>query len=96
MKKEIIQIENINADDFKDEIIRGVIIALKDLILPISNNEEEQLLTREQIAKMLSVSLVTLWSWDKNNILQSYRIGNKVRYKKSDVFNALIPKNKFD
>jgi excisionase family DNA binding protein len=95
MKKEIIQIESINAEEFKDEIIKGVIMALKELNLPIQNADENILLTREETAKMLSVSLVTLWTWDKKDIIQSYRIGSKVRYKKSDVLNALIPKNKF-
>lgn len=95
MKKEIIQIESINAEEFKDEIIKGVIMALKELNFPIQNADENILLTREETAKMLSISLVTLWTWDKNDIIQSYRIGGKVRYKKSDVLNALIPKNKF-
>jgi excisionase family DNA binding protein len=95
MKKEIIQIESINAEEFKDEIIKGVIMALKELNLPIQNADENILLTREETAKMLSVSLVTLWTWDKKDIIQSYRIGNKVRYKKSDVLNALTKKNKF-
>jgi hypothetical protein len=95
MKKEIIQIESINAEEFKDEIIKGVIMALKELNFPIQNADENILLTREETAKMLSISLVTLWVWDKKDIIQSYRIGNKVRYKKSDVLNALTKKNKF-
>lgn len=95
MKKEIIQIESINAEEFKDEIIKGVIKALKELNFPIQNADENILLTREETAKMLSISLVTLWVWDKKDIIQSYRIGGKVRYKKSDVLNALVPKNKF-
>jgi excisionase family DNA binding protein len=95
MKKEIIQFENISAEDFRDEIIKGVVMALKDQLNKIGNPQEEQLLTRKETAKLLSVSLVTLSDWDKKNIIQSYRIGNLVRYKKSDVFNALIKKNKF-
>nr|WP_315215283.1 DNA-binding protein [uncultured Flavobacterium sp.] len=80
MKKEIIQIKNINAEDFKDEIIKVVVMALKDQLLQIETREEEeeQLLTRKETAKILSVSLVTLFDWDKKNILQSYRIGNLV------------------
>lgn len=95
MKKEIIQIENISAEDFKDEIIKGVVMALKEINFKFQNSDEDQILTREEAAKMLSVSLVTLWTWDKNDILQTYRVGNKIRYKKSDILNALIKKNKF-
>nr|WP_315139899.1 helix-turn-helix domain-containing protein [uncultured Flavobacterium sp.] len=96
MKKEIIQIENINVEDLKVEIIDGIIKAFKDIIVQINHDEKDQLLTREETAKMLSVSLVTLWTWDKNDILQSYRIGNKVRYKKSDILKALNPKKKIN
>jgi excisionase family DNA binding protein len=95
MKKEIIQIENINAEDFKDEIIKGVVMALKELNFKFQNSDEDEILTREEAAKMLSVSLVTLWTWDKNDFLQTYRIGGKIRYKKSDLLNALTKKNKF-
>ena len=95
MKKEIIQIENISAEDFKDEMIKGVVMALKELNFQFQNSDEDQILTREEAAKMLSVSFVTLWTWDKKDILQTYRIGNKIRYKKSDLLNALIKKNKF-
>jgi excisionase family DNA binding protein len=94
MIKDIIQIENISAEEFKDEIIKEVLLALKDLILPFTDPDEEKLLTRHETAKILSVSLVTLYDWDKKNILQSYQIGNLVRYKKTDISKALI-KRKF-
>ena len=47
MKKEIIQFEIISAEDFKDEIIKEIIIALKDIILPIQEMNEDKLLTRK-------------------------------------------------
>jgi excisionase family DNA binding protein len=96
MKREIIQFESINAEDFKDEIINGVLLALKDFILTLQKTDEDKLLTRKETAKMLSVSLVTLGDWNKKNIIQSYRIGNLVRYKKSDVLKALVKRNSFN
>jgi excisionase family DNA binding protein len=96
MKREIIQFESIDAEDFKDEIIKGVVLALEDLILPLQKTDEYELLTRNETAKMLSVSLVTLGDWNKKNIIQSYRIGNLVRYKKSDVLKALVKRNSFN
>jgi len=41
------------------------------------------------VAKRLQISLPTLHAWTKNNILKSYRIGNKVRYKKDEVLKGL-------
>ena len=60
------------------------------------NEQTDQLLTRDETAKLLSVSLVTLWDWTKKDIIPAYRIGNKVRYKKGEVLNALQQMNKFN
>lgn len=49
----------------------------------------ERLLTRNEVAKLLGVSLVTLHNWVKSNILSAYRIGNKVRFKENEVLEAL-------
>ncbi len=95
MAKEILQIENINANDFKNEIVKDVTQALKGYATTLQNPDNEILLTREETAKMLSVSLVTLWAWTKEDIIPAYRIGNKVRYKKAEVLTALQQMNKF-
>ena len=47
------------------------------------------LLTRKEVAKLLEISLPTLWTWTNKGILTSYRIGNKVRYKENEVLEAL-------
>ncbi len=45
----------------------------------------EKYLTTDQVCELLSVSRVTLWSWDRKGILESCRIGNQKRYKLSDI-----------
>jgi len=45
----------------------------------------EEYLTPAEIAGVLKISLVTLWSWDKKNITRPLRIGNKKLYRRSDV-----------
>lgn len=95
MKTNLIQIETTNATDFKNEIVKDVVTALKSFATSSQNNNSEILLTREETAKMLSISLVTLWDFTRKDKITAFRIGNKVRYKKSDVLNALIKKNQF-
>ena len=95
MSKKIIQIENTNADDFKNEIITGVITALKSFGGQSQTNKSEIILSREEAAKLLKISLVTLWDMTRKDKIPAFRIGNKVRYKKSDVLNALTQKNQF-
>ncbi len=95
MGKEILQLENTNANDFKNEIVKDVTNALKGYAETLQNPDNNKLLTRQETAELLSVSLVTLWDWTKKDIVPAYRIGNKVRYKKSEILLALQQMNKF-
>jgi excisionase family DNA binding protein len=95
MKKVIIQLENINAEDFKNEIISGTLAAINKSFGGQNQNNSEIILSREEAAKLLSISLVTLWDLTRKDKIPAFRIGNKVRYKKSDVLNALTQKNQF-
>jgi excisionase family DNA binding protein len=91
----VLQLENTNAQDFKNEILEGV----KNVLASFANtlqSESDQLLTRDETAKMLSISLVTLWDWTRKDIIPAYRIGNKIRYKKSEVLKSLVQKNQFE
>ncbi|WBU87971.1 helix-turn-helix domain-containing protein [Cellulophaga omnivescoria] len=93
MKKQILQIENTQSSDFIPQIVLQLKRALDD---DNKNNiDSEKLLTREETAEMLSISLVTLWKYSKDNIIPAYRIGTKVRYKKSEILLALKKMNQF-
>lgn len=96
MTKQILQIENTNTLDFKNEILNGVSDVLKGFANTLQTADNDILLTREETSKLLSVSLVTLWDWTRKDIIPAYRIGSKVRYKKSEVLNALQQMNKFN
>ena len=47
--------------------------------------EPGELITREQTAQILRVSLPTLHNWTKSGLLQSYKIATRVRYKREEV-----------
>ena len=49
-----------------------------------------ELLTREETAEYLKISLSTLWHWSKKGILPSYGIGNRLYYKTSEVEEGII------
>lgn len=50
-----------------------------------SQDSKNTLLTGEQVCKMLSISRVTLWDWDKKRITDPVRLGNLKRYRLSDI-----------
>jgi len=61
----------------------------KQAVAEATPKEEEVYLTADELAKILKVSLVTLWSWDRKGITKPLRIGNQKRYRKSDVEKTL-------
>ncbi|MBM6498989.1 helix-turn-helix domain-containing protein [Flavobacterium macrobrachii] len=95
MSKQILQIENTNAVDFKNDILKSVKDCLMSFAKEMQNSDDAKLLSRQETSKMLSISLVTLWDWTNKDIIPAYRIGNKVFYKKNEVLEALQKRNNF-
>jgi excisionase family DNA binding protein len=93
MKKKIVQIEYTSSSEFIPNILKGFKEILEEHSK--SNQNGEILLTREEAANLLSISLVTLWKYTKEGVIPAYRIGTKLRYKKSDIIKALKKANQF-
>jgi hypothetical protein len=93
MKKNITQLHDITPSEFQESLIRHFEFRLKEILEGLDTTSKDKLLTREQTAEMLSISLGTLWSWSKKGILISYRIGNKIMYKQQEVYESLIKIN---
>jgi predicted DNA-binding transcriptional regulator AlpA len=91
MKSKEIRIYNLSPDEFK-ESIRSIVRELMPQQKKNSKNIQttDDLLTDEETLKLLKCSKQALWNWRKNGILPSYRLGNRVYYKKSDIFNKLV------
>ncbi len=57
-----------------------------------ANNETY--LTSDEVCNIYSISKVTLWNYDKKGITNPLRIGNKKRYRKSEIEAAFQEKEK--
>ncbi|MES2138898.1 MAG: helix-turn-helix domain-containing protein [Bacteroidota bacterium] len=57
-----------------------------NLSTPIPDNEY---ISRKETARILGVSLPTLNDWSKRQLIPSYRIASRIRYKKDEVLNSL-------
>ncbi|MBF6641805.1 helix-turn-helix domain-containing protein [Flavobacterium sp. J49] len=95
MTKSIVQIENTTAEGFTNEILDGIKVVLENFASSTKSNDDNRLLSRTETAEMLGISLTTLWDYTRKDIIPAFRIGNKIRYKKSDVMEALQKHNKF-
>lgn len=81
-------LQNIELSDIKQIVEEVLEINLQRL----KNNAKEDLLTlltRENTAKLLCISLPTLNEWTKQGVVKAFRIGGRVLYKLEDVNNAL-------
>ena len=76
-------------------------IELKDLLNSIGElidrkldqrkpqSKQANYLSRNEVCKLLKISLPTLNDWSKLGWLQSYKMGNRVLYKQDEVENSL-------
>lgn len=88
-----IYLQGISLHDLNESLLKGVDEKLANLIRK-SEVEEQDYLTRKEVAEKLSISLPTLHDWVNKNILRAYRIGNRVYFKKSEIDQSLKPINK--
>lgn len=55
----------------------------------IKAKNEEEYLTKREVAEILHVDVSTLWNWDKKNYLKPIEVGHRRLYKKSDISKLL-------
>lgn len=58
-------------------------------VRPVDPPKDNLLITRQETAKILGISLPTLNAYSKEGKIQSYRIGTRIRYKQSEVLESL-------
>lgn len=90
----ITQVHNVTPDQLKESILSDVRAELKEIVLNFQPKKQPEYLTRKEVAKILKVSLVTLSDWNKKGVLKPYRLGNLIRYKRSEIEESLIAINK--
>jgi len=84
------QVFGISPEELKESILTDVRTELKSLVQNFQPINPPEYLTRLEVAEILKVSLVTLSDWNKKKILNPYRLGNLIRYKRSEIEQALI------
>ena len=94
MKEEIIQILNVTRQELVDIIKEGVKLELnrqRSMGNPLNrltiSGEDTQYMTRDEVSKVLSVTVQTLNNWRREGVLVPLKIGGRVLYRKEDVYN---------
>jgi excisionase family DNA binding protein len=84
---EQIILSGISLNDFLEKIDK--LIETKLHLTKPAGNKQSNYLGRKEVCKLLQITLPTLNDWSKLGRLQSYKIGNRVLYKKQEVENSL-------
>jgi excisionase family DNA binding protein len=93
MKNRITQLHNVSPEEFKNDILSGVQKQFEKFSENFIPKEPTVWLTRKDACDLLGVSLVTIHDWSKKGILQPYKMGNRVRFKRSEIEQTLINSN---
>lgn len=93
MVKRITQVDHYSDDELIDALLNGVDKKLKEFEKNFQPKEPTSWLTKKEVSKILSISIVTVDDWSKKGILSPFRIGNRIRFKRSDIEQALTKIN---
>lgn len=76
-------------EDFKNVITETIREELKQFNSSKPQPETTELITRQETARILDISLPTLNDWTKKGIVTGYRIATRVRYNKNEILTSL-------
>jgi len=93
-EKKIIQVYEIDPEEFKEEILAGVEKLLKEFSEQFTPKQPEIWMSRKDVGELLGISLVTVYTWSKEGILKAYKIGTRVRFRRSDIEQILLDSNR--
>lgn len=77
--------------DAIEGMIEGAVQRTMDKLLNKESQQQkgDQLVTRQEAANLLGISLPTLHHYSKHGVIPAYRIGSRVRYKKCELMDCL-------
>ena len=84
-----IQIQEVTVKELTDKIAEKVALKIEPYINELNVKKHDFLLSRKEAAECLKVSLMTIYKWTKVGILKSYHMGNRVYYKKEEIYKTL-------
>ncbi|MBI4929438.1 MAG: helix-turn-helix domain-containing protein [Bacteroidetes bacterium] len=86
-------IVTLKVDELKGIINESVSNAISKI--PHQPKEDDSLLRRKDVAKLFSVSLVTISAWMKSGKLPYHRINSRIFFKRKEVMEAMQSTQKY-
>lgn len=83
-------LQNVSTEQLTELITNVFKTQLQDFKKELSNqNENEDLLTREQVLELLKINASTLWHWQNKGRITVYKFANKCYYKRSELMTTI-------
>jgi Helix-turn-helix domain len=81
-------------DDLILQITNRVLSGMSEILKESRDKDlnSKEWLNSKETESLLKISSVTRWNWTNTGILKSHKIGNRLRFRKDEVLNALITK----
>ena len=89
----ITQVIGVTPNELKESILADVRIELLDFTQKIYPKQPEEYLSRKEAAQLFKVTVKTISEWSKTGVLKPYRLGKFIRFKGSELKEALIDIN---
>lgn len=91
MKKQVLQIENVDAQELFGRLnyLKNEFYELKKLMT--IKFHESDIMTNAEVQDMLSISVSTVRNWTKKGILKAYKIDGYIFYRRSQILSQLKP-----
>lgn len=93
MIEKVTQVHGTTPKEFKEALLADLKTELQLFCKSFQPIQEQEYLTREELGSIFKISMSTVSEWCKNGILNPYRLGNLVRFKKSELDQVLIQIN---
>lgn len=93
MMQNSLLVHNLDVLQFQELLKETVKTELQELKASLKEENQDELLTREETYQFLKIDSSTLWEWTRKGKLIVYGIGNRKYYKKREVLDCLTKLN---
>lgn len=91
MQQNSILLSNVSPEQFTELITTVFKKELEDFKKElITQSDNDDLLSREQLLELLQINASTLWHWQNKGRITVYKFANKCYYKRSEIMQSLI------
>lgn len=85
-------LQSVSADQLKELLTNVFKPLLEDFKKEfITQTENDDLMTREQVLELLQINASTLWHWQNKGRITVYKFANKCYYKRSEIMATITP-----